>query len=139
MARTKAPSSPQRLILDSGAVIAASRNEDRALAFIRRAVDLDAEVRIPVAVLAETMRGGPRDAALHRIVNAVGRCEATSEAIGRLAGQILGRTRRDDTVDALVVAEAVVAGESMILTGDPDDLEALADSHGGVRIIALSR
>ena len=51
MASTKRQASSQRLILDSGAVIVGSRGDDRALAYLRRAVELDAEIRIPVAVV----------------------------------------------------------------------------------------
>ena len=139
MARAKGEPSAPRLILDSGAVIAASRGDDRALAYLRRAVEVDAEVRIPVAVVAETVRGGQRDASVYRVLNAVGRCEPTPEAVGRLAGELLGRARRNNTIDALVVAEALSIGGAVVLTGDPDDLSALTDRAPGVQIVALNR
>ena len=139
MARVKREASPQCLILDSGAVIAASRGDDRALAYLRRAVEVDADVRVPVAVVAETTRGSARDAGVHRVLNAVGRCEPTTESIGRLAGELLGRAGRNETVDALVVAEASAAGNAIVLTGDPRDLAALADGLPGVQIVSLNR
>ena len=43
-----------------------------------------------------------------------------------LAGRLLGAAGSSSTVDALVVATAVEAGGAVVLTGDPDDLGALA-------------
>jgi hypothetical protein len=43
------------------------------------------------------------------------------------------------TFDALVVAEAISIGGGMILTGDPDDLSALADRATGIEIMPLNR
>jgi predicted nucleic acid-binding protein len=138
MARRRAtPPSPQRLILDAGAVIALARNDPRARAFIRRAIELDAEVRVPVVVLAETLRGTARDASVHRVLNAVSDSLPIDEAIGRRAGALLGRARRSDTVDAIVVAQAIESGGAGILTGDPLDLTTLADGERSVTIHAL--
>ncbi len=138
MARRRAsPPSPPRLILDAGAVIALARNDPRARAFLRRAIELDAEVRVPAVVLAETLRGNPRDAPVHRVLNAVSDSVPIDEAIGRRAGALLGRANRSDTVDAIVVAEAIEAGGARILTGDPIDLSTLADGEPSVAIHAL--
>jgi predicted nucleic acid-binding protein len=138
MARRRAtPPSSQRLILDAGAVIALARNEPRARAFIRRAIELDVEVRVPVVVLAETLRGTPRDAGVHRVLNAFSGSVPIDEATGRRAGALLGRADRSDTVDAIVVAEAIESGGADILTGDSVDLTALADGERSVTIHAL--
>jgi hypothetical protein len=51
---------PRRLILDSGAAIALARGDQRARSFLARALEVGALVEIPVVVLAETLRGGPR-------------------------------------------------------------------------------
>ena len=134
--RSTPPSSP-RLILDAGAVIALARNDPRARAFVRRAIELDAEVRVPVVVLAETLRGTPRDAEVHRVLNAVSDSQPIDEAVGRRAGSLLGRADRSDTVDAIVVAEAIESGGAGILTGDSADLTALADGERSVTIHAL--
>jgi len=137
MARRRPSSPPQHLILDSGAVIALSRQEQRARAFLRRAVELDAEVRVPVVVLAETVRGSQRDAGVNRVLAAVGDTSPLPAEVGRRAGRLLGRTRRSDTIDAIVVAEAIAAGGAVILTGDPDDLSALAAGEPAVSIRAV--
>src|SRR5262245_66061344 len=126
MARTRrrqAQAPAQRLILDSGAVIAWSRGDVRARALLARALELAVDVRIPVAVLAETLRGGPRDAPVHRVRNAVDVFPA-EERVGWLAGALLGRAGGVNTVDALVAAEAVLAGAD-ILTADAGHLRNL--------------
>jgi predicted nucleic acid-binding protein len=94
-------------------------------------------VEIPVVVVAETVRGGPRDAAVHRILKAVGSIPEIREAHGRTAGRLLGTARTDHTVDALVVAQAIESGGAQILTGDRDDLERLAAPHPEVWIQPL--
>lgn len=127
-----------RLVLDSGAVIALARGEQRARAYIARARELSATVEVPVVVLAETIRGGPKDAAVHRVVNAVGSTPPADERHGRLAGALLGAARSTATVDALVVAHAVARGGAVVLTGDPDDLSRLVARHPEVEIKSLS-
>jgi predicted nucleic acid-binding protein len=138
MARTRrrqAQVPPQRLILDSGAVIAWSRGDVRARAVLTRALELALDVRIPVAVLAEILRGGARDAAIHRVRNAVD-VFPTEEATARLAGALLGRTGGPNTVDALVAAEAVIAAAD-VLTSAAEDLRALLSDHRRVTVIQL--
>jgi predicted nucleic acid-binding protein len=90
-----------------------------------------------VAVLAETVRGGPRDAPVNRVVKAVGTVAEAREIHGRIAGQLLGAARSAETIDALVLAHAVVAGGAHVLTGDREDLERLAASHPEVWIHTL--
>ena len=126
---------PQRLILDSGAVLSWSRGEVRSRSLLMRALELGADVRIPVAVLAETIRGGPRDAPIHRVRNAVDVFPA-DERIGRLAGALLGRTGGTNTVDAMVAAEAIVAGAD-ILSGDTGDLRQLLAEHPRLHVITI--
>lgn len=128
---------PRRLILDSGAVIALSRGEQRARAFLARAIELGAPVDVPVVVVAETIRGGPKDAPVHRVLKAVGSIPETRQSHGRTAGRLLGSARSTATADALVVAQAVEAGGAHVLTGDPDDLERLARPHAEVWVQEL--
>lgn len=129
---------PQRLILDSGAVIALSRNDPRARAVLAAAWEADVEVVvIPSVVVAETVRGSSKDAGVNRVIKAVGAVTPADEATGRVAGALLGAARSTATVDALVVASAVVLGGGVVLTGDPDDLAPLADGQAHVLIRAL--
>lgn len=136
--RTRKPQAPpQRLILDSGAVIALSRNDVRARAALIAALEADAEVSIPAVVVAETVRGRAEDAPVNRIVRAVGEVDLADEAVGRVAGGLLGDTGSSSTVDAIVVATAVSSRGAVVLTGDPDDLGALAADHAEVVIEPL--
>lgn len=136
MARARRPA-PRHLILDSGAVIALARGDQRARAFLARALEVGASVEVPVVVLAETLRGGPRDAPVHRVLNAIGAVPLTTETMGRSAGELLGRARSTSTADALIVAQAVAAGGAHVLTGDREDLGRLAAHHTEVWIQPL--
>ena len=136
-ARREIAAAPQRLILDSGAVIALSRGDQRARAYVARAIALRASVEIPVVVVAETVRGGPWDAPVHRVLKAIGSVPEAREMHGRTAGRLLGAARSNATVDALVVAQAIEAGGAQILTGDREDLERLAAAHPEVWIQPL--
>ncbi len=136
--RREARQAPPRLILDTGAVIALARGDRRVRAFLARALELGAPVEIPVVVVAESVRGGPRDAPVHRVLRAVGSVPPATELHGRIAGQLLGAARSTATADALVVAHAIGAGGAHILTGDRDDLKSLAAGHPQVRVQPLS-
>lgn len=127
---------PPRLILDSGAVISWSRGDARTRATLREALARQLELRVPVIVLAETLRGGARDAPVNRVLKAVGTA-ATMPGTGREAGQLLGRTGGTNTADALVAAEALEIPGSTIVTGDPDDLRALLADQDGTGIQAI--
>jgi predicted nucleic acid-binding protein len=130
MARRRASAPPpHRLILDSGAVIALSRGDARARAFVARALELGAMVEIPVVVVAETTRGGPRDAAVNRVLEAVGSIPEARELHGRIAGRLLAAARSTESIDALVVAQAVAARGAHVLTGDAEDVRRLALPH----------
>ncbi len=127
MARTARPAS-SRMILDSGAIIGWSRGDARIRAVLREAVSRNVELRVPVIVLAETLRGGPRDAPVNRVLKSTGTA-STEASAGRRAGQLLGGTGGHNTADALVAAEALAVPGSLVLTSDPDDLgPLLADS-----------
>jgi hypothetical protein len=133
------------LVLDAEAVSVLAHPRERGVAARRaQAVLAEAErrsalVRIPAAVLAELVRGGRRDAAVDRVVNAEDRVVATDAPIARLAGRMLGKRRLDSchAIDAFVVATAARLGPSVVLTGDPVDLSALAVDHPHVRVRRL--
>lgn len=134
--RTLSPS-PQRLILDSGAVIALARNHVHARAVLAAAWKAGAEVSIPSVVLAETVRGSAQDAPVNRVIKAVGDILPIDESTGRVAGALLGAAPSDSTVDAMVVATAVRIGGGVVLTGDSSDLQALAHGHPKVVVQPL--
>jgi predicted nucleic acid-binding protein len=140
MARARRPvaaAPPQRLILDSGAVIALSRNDARARAELTAAWEADVQVSIPAPVVAETVRGSTKDAPVNRIIKAVGAVNLVDEATSRIAGGLLGVARSGATVDALVVASALRLGGGVILTGDPADLRSLSTGQQEIVVRAL--
>jgi predicted nucleic acid-binding protein len=93
---------------------------------------------IPAVVIAETTRGGARDARINRVLQSVHEITPVTEEIAREAGRLLAAvTIRNATVDALIVAEAVLHGTSVILTGDLEDISALAANHTYVRVYAI--
>jgi hypothetical protein len=57
---------------------------------------------------------------------------------GRAAGELLGRTGRADTVDAIVAITAAGLGQRVrILTGDVDDLNALTADMKNVSVVPV--
>ena len=63
----------------------------------------------------------------------VGSGNSRDPDLGRAAGELLGRTGRDDTVDAVVAVTAQSVGRLVrLLTGDPADLRALTADMPGV-------
>lgn len=72
---------------------------------------------IPSVVVAETVRSSAQDAAVSRVIKAVGEVSSTDERTGRGARAVLGAARSTSTVDALVVASAIEAGGGVVLTG----------------------
>ena len=126
---------PPRLVLDAGAVIGWSRADPAVRALLVTAIELGADLRVPVAVLAEVLRGRATDAPVHRVLKAVS-VFPTEGRVGRMAGALLGRTGGTNLVDALVAAEAVVL-EADVLTGDPDDLGRLLADHPGVSVMRV--
>lgn len=127
----------RRLVVDSGAIIALSRNDARPRAVLTSAWEAGVDVVIPSVVLAETVRGKAEDAPVNRIVKAVGEIVPALEQDGRLAGALLGSTGSKSTIDAIIVAIAIRLGHAVILTGDPDDLTALSRGHEEIRIQAF--
>ena len=119
--------------LDSGALIAADRNDRR---YWRAVAQADEGFNVPAIVLAEVWRGG-RNANLARALNGCD-LESLDVELAKAAGILCGRTGTDDPVDALVVASAARRGDDIITT-DPDDLRALAAVAEGVgRILDLN-
>ena len=88
---------------------------------------------VPTVVLTESLSGRPRtDAAVNRMLKWCTVAEEVSEPLARRAGVLRALARRGSAVDALVVATAEPGG--IVLTGDFDDLSALADHAVGVMV-----
>jgi predicted nucleic acid-binding protein len=120
-------------------VIALGRQDARARAALTAAWEAGAEVVVPAVVVAETVRGhGPRDAAINRVLNAVGHVAPATEDRARTAGALLAAAKSSATIDALVAAEAIRRHGGVVLTGDVDDLRQLARANPEVIIQPLA-
>jgi len=112
------------LILDAGAFLAIERADREVVALIK--AELLAR-RIPKThggVVGQVWRGGRgKQASIARLFTGI-EVVALDEQLGRRAGTLLGRAKRDDVIDAVVVLLA--SDGDTILTSDADDLRALA-------------
>lgn len=122
------------LVLDSGGLSRLSQRTRRAAALIAA---LKAEnlwpPAVPTVVLAESTSGAARtDTNINRFLKTCEVEPVVSERAARRAGYLRDRARTGSAVDALVVALAEPGGT--VLTGDPNDLEALASHAAGVVI-----
>jgi hypothetical protein len=114
------------LILDSGGLSRLSQRTQRAAALIAalQAANLWPPV-VPTMILAESTTGAARtDANINRLLKSCDLDPIVAERTARRAGYLRARARKGSAVDALLVALAEPGGT--VLTGDPDDLEALA-------------
>jgi hypothetical protein len=113
------------LVLDSGALIAFERRDREAEVLIQRARQRAAPIFIPAGVVAEVWRDGARQARLAAILGSrnVSITDLTAEG-AKAAGELCGRRRTSDPIDASVVLLARHA-DAVIATSDPDDLRAL--------------
>jgi len=132
----RSSASHSRLILDSGAVIGWSCGDQDVRELLRLAIARELELWVPVVVLAETLRGGPRDAMVNRVLKSTG-SRPTDAETGRLAGALLGRTGGRNAADALVAAETLRVPGSAVLTSDPDDLNALLVDRPDVEVVRV--
>jgi len=128
---------PDAVLLDSEGLSAGAQGDARVRAELTVAEQLGARVHVSSVTLAEVIRGQRRDARVHSLLSAVEKVPVTPE-LGRAAGQLLGRTGRDDTVDAVVAVTAQSVGRLVrLLTGDPADLRALAADMPGVTVVPI--
>ena len=128
---------PDAVLLDSEGLSAAAAGSARVRAELILAERLGASVHVSAVTLAETLRGGPRDARVHSLLKSVVQRPVTPE-LGRAAGELPGRTGRADTVDAIVAAMASGLGQRLrILTSDPRDLRALTAEMDAVTVVAV--
>lgn len=125
-----------RLILDTGAVLGFIHGNSRVAAAIRVAHDRGDEIVVPSVVVAQSIRGGPRDAPIHRLLHSVF-VSFIGLRLARRAGDLLGASRTSDAADALIVADALRSLPAVILTSDPDHMRRLADGQGSVRIVSI--
>lgn len=118
------------LILDSEGLSKLSAGDARTRGYLDSARDRGARVTVSAIALTEALRGGPRDAAVHRVLARITVVPVT-EAIARRAGGLLGTTGLSGhrcAIDAVVAATALdMERPAVLLTSDPDDLNKLVE------------
>ena len=128
---------PGAVSLDAHALSAGAQGHHRVRAELALAERLGALVHVSSVTLAEVLRGHPRDARVHALLSVLDQDDVTP-ALGRSAGELLGRTSRDDTVDAIVAVTAEGLGIPVrLLTGDPGDLRDLTADMHNVTVVAI--
>jgi predicted nucleic acid-binding protein len=123
--------------LDATALSGAAVGQVWVRAELSLAEELGVEVYVSSVTLTETLRGHRRDARIHAVLAGTDQKPVTPQ-LGRAAGELLGRTNRDDTVDAIVAVTAQTLGAQVrLLTGDPSDLNALAADMANVIVVPI--
>ncbi len=113
------------------------RAKVRVRAELSLAEELGVEVHVSSVTLTETLRGDRRDARIHSVLAGTDQKPVTPR-LGRAAGELLGRTNRDDTIDAIVAVTAGTLGTRVrLLTGDPADLNALTADMANVTVVPI--
>ena len=127
------------LVLDSGGVTRLARRNQDVLAMIGafRRQGLWPPI-VPSVVLVESLTGRQRtDANVNRFLKTCDIRAGVSIRLARRGAELRARARTGSAVDALVVATAEPGGA--VLSGDVDDLEALASHAMDVDVLGLGR
>jgi predicted nucleic acid-binding protein len=118
------------LVLDSEGLSKLAAGDARSHAYLDSARARRARVATSASTLTETLRGGPRDAAVHRVLSRITVVAVTAQ-IARRAGELLGATGLSGhryAIDAIVAATALgLERPVVLLTSDPDDLNRLVE------------
>jgi predicted nucleic acid-binding protein len=134
------------LLLDSEAISSLAhgpkerRDRVRALVSAMRARELP--IGTVAAVLAEVVRGRPRDAGVFAGLRRERvQVHPVDTRTGVRAGQLLGSVGADSrqAVDAFLVATGDLFGGAVVATVDPDDLRPLAAYAQHVEIIDIDK
>jgi len=108
---------------DTGALIAADRAERRIWARHRALLALREVPTVPAPVVAQAWQGG-RQALLARLLAGCG-VEALDDGQARSVGSLAARAATTDIVDVCVV-EGAIRRHDLVVSSDPDDLQAIA-------------
>ena len=112
---------------DTGALIAAERNDRATWRLHNDAIEQGARPTVPAGVLAQAWRGGPQPL-LSRFLKGC-RIEVLDEPMAREVGAESSRCGVPDVVDVSVVVGAYRRGDTVV-TGDRRDVVPLAGELG---------
>jgi predicted nucleic acid-binding protein len=121
------------VVLDAEGLVKLSNGHPVALSRAKRAYGRDAVVVTAATTLTEVLRGGPRDAPLHRVLSKIKVVSIDADQ-ARAAGELLGRTGLSGhrcTLDALLAIVALAQPRPVVLlTSDTDDMAKLTEEPG---------
>src|ERR1700735_2061418 len=109
---------------DTGALIAADRGERRAWARHRALLTLREVPTVPAPVVAQSWRGGSRQALLARLLSGCA-VEALDDGQARAVGSLAATAATSDIGDACVV-EGALRRHDLVVSSDEPDLHAIA-------------
>jgi hypothetical protein len=113
---------------DIGALIAADRAERRVWARHRALLARREVPTVPAPVVAQSWRGGGRQALLARLLAGCG-VEALDDGQARAVGSLATAAATTDIVDACVV-EGAFRRRDLVISSDEGDLQAIAAAAG---------
>src|SRR5438132_3782270 len=99
------------LLVDAGVLIAAGRNDTKAWAYKKQARHQRTPIVVTTPVLAQAWRS-VRDANLARFLKGC-HIEPLSEEVARRGGELCGEADTSDIVDACLVAQAAMHGDTV--------------------------
>jgi predicted nucleic acid-binding protein len=118
------------LVLDSEGLSKLAAGDARAHAYLESARARRARVATSAITLTEVLRGGPRDATVHRVLSRITVVPVTAQ-IARRGGELLGGTGLSGhrcAIDAVLAATALgLERPIVLLTSDPDDMNRLVE------------
>jgi predicted nucleic acid-binding protein len=121
------------LVLDAEGLVKLASGDPQARNRFEAARRRHGRIVTAASTLAEVLRGGPRDARVHRVLGRV-TVIPIDRPQGRAAGELLGRTGLSGHRCALDALLAVVAlaqpRPTVLLTSDPTDLARLTGEPG---------
>jgi hypothetical protein len=115
------------LTYDTGALVAAERDDRIMWSLHRAALKRGLPPTVPAGVLAEGWRGGPQ-ANLSRLLKGCD-IEGLTRVQARAVGALAARANHDDIVDASVV-EGAVRRNDAVVTSNQDHIRKVATAAG---------
>jgi hypothetical protein len=113
---------------DTGALVAAERNNRQMWALHAGYLAEEVIPTVPAAVLAQSWRGGSRQASLSRLLRMCD-TEPMSENLAKDVGVLAGKSGHDDIVDVSVVEGAVRRGDAVV-TSNVTHIRTIAEAAG---------
>jgi predicted nucleic acid-binding protein len=111
---------------DTGALLAAERNDRRMWALHAGFLSEEIVPVVPAPVLAEAWRGGSRQASLARLL-AVCEIEPMTDGQAKDVGVLAGRAAHDDVVDVTVV-EGAIRRRHAVVTSNETHIRKIANA-----------